>query len=524
MDSVASDTAIEQPDKSGLDLHSDKWQRISPASIIYFVVRFVSSLVKNGLQSIAPVAAVLATAGEQRWLALAALAAAAAILLLVGSFLSYLNFKFRIDKEAFLIRSGVLTRKRLTLGFDRIQNVAFREPLYFRPFGLVILTLESAGSTAEEVNLAGVPRPLAETIRHYVLDRKKSSKTIIAAGQEKSKEAAKEADAPAESLLRQPFAELAKYGISNNNIWVFAGIAAGALAQVDELWESGFMQAVFNMVGETVGTGIVAIATFAIFMAFLVLLILMLASVLGAVIVNYKYHLSYADGRYQRTRGLFERQETSVPEVKVQSLKIAQPLIARLLDRFHLTFNQVGFDGKQSPTKRQKFVVPSVTEAFYNQLAHRLFDKTEVLKQELHPVSQKFILRHAIYTFGVPSLLVSGIWVINIGLSGLAPLAISLVVPPFIVLRWRRYGYASDGHHAVVRKGLFGLTLTVFPFYKVQTISISQSPGQRAAGLANLKVQLAGHSLTIPYMPIEDARTWRAAALTQIETQSAPWM
>lgn len=524
MDSVAGDTAVEQPHKAGLDLHSDKWQRISPASVIYFAFKFITSLVRNGLQAVAPVAAVLATAGEQRWFALGALAAGAAVLLLIGSVLSYLNFKFRIDKEAFLIRSGVLTRKRLTLGFDRIQNVAFREPLYFRPFGLVILTLESAGSTAEEVNLAGIPRPLAETIRRYVLDQKKSSKTIDAADQEKPKDAANEADTAAESLLRQPFAELAKYGVTNNNIWVFAGIAAGALAQVDELWESGFMQAVFNMVGDTIGTGIVAIATFAIFMVFLVLLILMLASVLGAIIVNYNYHLSYADGRYHRTRGLFERQETSVPEVKVQSLKVAQPLIARFLDRFHLTFNQVGFDGKQSPAKRQKFVVPSVTEAFYNQLAHRLFGKTEVLRQALHPISPKFVLRHAIYTFGVPSLLISGLWAINVGVSGLIPAIIPLVLLPFIVLRWRRYGYASDGHHAVVRKGLFGLTLTVFPFYKVQTISISQSPGQRAAGLANLKVKLAGHSLTIPYMPIEDARAWRAAALTQVETQSVPWM
>ncbi len=521
---MAGETAGGQTHKAGLELHSDKWQRTSPASVIYFAFKFITSLVKNGLQAVAPVAAVLATAGEQRWFALGALAAGAAVVLMVGSVLSYLNFKFRIDKETFLIRSGVLTRKRLTLGFDRIQNIAFREPLYFRPFGLVILTLESAGSTGEEVNLAGVPRPLAETIRRYILDRKENHKPINPSEAKNSAEATTEISAPTVSLLRQPLAELAKYGISNNNIWVFAGIAAGALAQVDELWESGFMQAVFSAVGETVGTGIVAIATFAILLALLVLLVLMLASVLGAIIVNYNYCLSYADGRYHRTRGLFERQETSVPEVKVQSLKIAQPLIARFLDRFHLTFNQVGFEGKQAQNKSQKFIVPSVTETFYTQLAQRLFDKTDVLKQTLHPISQKFVFRHMIYTFGIPSLLVSGLWAINLGLAGLIPLAVPLVLLPFIVLRWRRYGYAIDGCHAVVRKGLFGLTLTVFPLYKVQTISISQSPGQQTAGLANLKVKLAGHSLTIPYMPIEDAKAWRAKALLQVETQSDPWM
>ncbi len=49
--------AVQQP---------DKWQRISPASIIYFVLKFLSAIVQNGIQAIAPVAAVLATAGENR--------------------------------------------------------------------------------------------------------------------------------------------------------------------------------------------------------------------------------------------------------------------------------------------------------------------------------------------------------------------------------------------------------------------------------------------------------------------------
>ena len=515
------DNSAVQPAMKDASQQSDKWQRISPASVIYFVLKFVMAIVQNAISAIAPVAAVLATTGDQRWFILGSIALAAATILLVGAALSYLKFKFRIDKDAILIRSGVFTRKRLTLSFDRIQNVAFREPIYFRPFDLVILAIESAGSSDEEVGLAGIPRTLAEDIRRHVLAHKKSAQGAPKVEDETIQEAAETADTV--DLLRQPIPELVRYGLSNNNIWVFAGIAAGALSQMDELWETGVMQSVFALVGETVGTGIVAITTFIIFVAFLVLLLLMGASVLGSIIVNYKYHLTYHDDRYHRTRGLFERQETSVPEIKVQTLRIEQPIIAQLLDRFHLTFKQVGFEGHQNANRKQKFIVPSIQVPFYRSLTRRLFNNTDVLDQPLRPVSDRFIYRHAIYTFGIPPVLISIPWLLNGYLIGFFALFLPLVILPFVILRKRRYGYATDGEHAVIRSGFLGHTLSVFPLYKVQTIMISQSPGQKSAGLANMTIKLAGHSLTVPYMPLDDARTWRAAALKQTESGKR-WM
>ncbi len=505
-------------------LHSDKWRRISPASVIYFVMKFITGVLRGGLQSVAPVAAVLATTGDNRWFALGLLAAGAAVLLMVGAVLSYLNFKFRVDRDAFLIRSGVLTRKRLTLTFERIQNVAFREPIYFRPFNLVVLTLESAGSTSEEVNLAGIPRPLAETIRRFVLERKKETSQTAPVNVEPSNEHRSAESEPTANLLRQPVSELARYGVSNNNVWVFAGLTVGALGQFDKFWESSVMRGMFDLVGETVGTSLFALSALAVLLTFGVLLILMFASVVGAVIVNYNFHLSYTDGRYHRTRGLFERQETSVPETKIQSLKIAQPVIASLMNRSHLTFNQVGFERKQNQGRHQKFIIPSVQSEFYHQLSRRLFSGTNVLEQDLTRINGKFIFRHIVFSFGLPSLLAAGISTYQWGWQGLFFLVVPLIALPFVALRKRRHGYLMDGEHAVVRSGLFGRNLTVFPLFKAQSIKIIQSPGQRKAELASLKIKLAGQSLTIPYMDLSDARTWRSVSLQQIDTRTEPWM
>lgn len=512
--------------KSIAALRSDTWQRLSPAAVIYYLVKFVSGIVRNGLQAVVPLTAVVATTGDNRWLILMIILSVGGVVMLVGALLSYLNFKFQLEGNSFLIRSGVLTRKRLTLSFDRIQNVALNEPLYFRPLSLVILTLESAGSKSEEVNLAGIPRPLANVIRSHVLEWKSKTQPSTNGTNASSvaSNTAKANDATATELLRQPISELAKYGLSNNNLFVLAGVSAALFSQIDEFWESALIAEWYEVVGEAIGTGTIAIAAFIAFAAIAVMLLLVAASVAGAIIANYDYHLSYGGQKYHRKRGLFNREETSVPEKKIQSLRISQPIIARFMSRFHLTLEQIGFASKDGTRKKSSFVIPSVKHGFYQSLAARLYPGTTVLDMPLNPVSNRFVLRHVVYSVGIIASFVSVIWAFQVGWWALVPLSVPILSVPLFMLRRRRYGFAKTSTHGVMRSGFLGQNLTVFAFFKVQTVEIIQSPGQRKHGLADIKIKLAGRTLYMPYMPLYDAVDWRNAMLLEAETNNAPWM
>ncbi len=508
------------------ELKSEIWQRVSPVAVIYYLIKFVSRILRNGIQTLAPVVAVVAAAGDNRWYILLTFAAIGGATMIVGAILSYLNFKFRLEGNSFLIRSGVLTRKRLTLTFDRIQNVALSEPLYFRPLGLVILTLESAGSKSEEVNLAGIPRSLAIVIRRHVLDWKNQKQNAESHEEDpaSSQSAADASQIGTADLLRQPISELAKYGLSNNNIFVFAGISAVLFSQIDKFWESPFVAEIFGVVGETVGTGITAITAFIIFSALTVLLLLATASVVGAIVANYNYHLSYSGQKYHVSRGLFNRQETSVPETKIQSFRISQPLIARLLNRFHLTLQQVGFESKNGQSKKRSFIIPSVSKKFYLELAGRLFPTSAVMAMPLEPISKRFVVKHSLYAVGFAFPTAVIIWAFTYSWISALSLLVPLLSLPIFILRRHRYGYARSNTHGIVRSGFLGQNLTIFPFHKVQTMEIIQSPGQRRHNLANLKIKLAGSTLTIPYVPLIDAVSWRNAALLEVETNHKPWM
>ncbi|WP_262694775.1 PH domain-containing protein [Kordiimonas aquimaris] len=508
-------------------VQSDKWQRLSPLSIIYFVIKNVVDTVKGGIQTfaIAP-AAILATTGENRWLFFALFALGSSLALIIGSILSYINFKFRIEGNKFLIRSGVFKRKRLTLNFDRIQNIAFREPIYFRPFNLIILALESAGSSAEEVSLGGVPRILGQAIRKHVLEYKESDQHVAEEKINTSSNVDPEIKTThaEEELLQHPISELVRYGISNNNIWVFAGLLAAFLSQIDDWWLMDIVVDTADNVSAAAGAGLLIIALFIVASIFLILAALMIASVLGAVIVNYNYRLTYADGRFHRTRGLLERQETSLPEVKIQNIIIAQPLIAKLLRRSHITVGQIGFKSKKDNNRSKKFIIPSVQTNFINSLTQRLYVDTTIHQTILSNISKKFIVRHTLFSVMPIALIVAGFWVYPLGWLAVIPLLAPAFAAPLITLRWKRYGYATDDHVGLVQSGFFGLQKTIFPFHKVQSVRMTRTPGQLRHGLATLEIMLAGKTVTIPYMAHEDATHWRDRILYVVETSKEPWM
>ncbi len=502
------------------ETEANAWHLLSPLGVIYFIMKFITSFLKQGAQGFLPLIVVFFSAGDDKWFAVMLVAVAAVALLILGSMLSYLMFKFKITDDSFLIKSGVFKKKSLTLNFGRIQNVALSEPIYFRPFGLVVMSLESAGSSSEEVSLGGIPRSLAESFRATILSHKPKKAT--------SEQADSPADGePYEEIVHQPISELVRYGLTNNSIWVFAGIASGAMAQVE--WDDYQVYSFAKgAVLDFIGTSPLTITLFAIGSIIALVMLLMSLSIIGTIIVNYDYHLTRHLGRFHRKKGLFEREETSLLESKIQSIVLRHPWPAILLKRVNIELKQVGFGGKANQPQEgaaKKFIIPSVTEAFSHRFTQMLYPAFDSAAIKLKPVdklyTRKIILWKILPICLLPTI---GLIVATQHVIGLVPLLIPILAIPIVMLKRSRYGYASDGEMGVVKSGFVGHRISIFPLHKVQSVSIEQSPGQRRANLADLHINLAGTSLTIPYIAMQDANAWRDQILYKIETSKRPWM
>lgn len=508
-------------------LNSKNWQRLSPLAVIHFIVKFIMDFIRGGIQNFAFLGGIAVFTGDNRWLILAAVGILAVIALLAGGILSYLNFKFRIDGDRFLIRKGVIQKSRLTLSFDRIQNVALSQPLYFMPFGLVSLALESAGSSGEEVKLAGIPEALAHDIRTHVLSERQSVSALETAEEQGSTSETTSAHyTGAELLVDQPISELARYGLSNNNIWVVAGIATGAIFQQYDSWEPYAVSLVENNITPILGNAPAILALTAAVGILLIAAFLMLCSVVGAIIVFYGFKLSYADGRFIRRKGLFERQETSIPDTKIQSLRLNQPWPARLLRRTHLGIRQVDFSGKnlENTSKDPSLIVPSLTEAQAGILVEKILPRSRPEDVNYQGVDSLYVVKTITYGFVPPALIAGVSLMFYLGLLGAIPFLLPFLTAPIVILRWRRFGYFSDGETGFVRSGLLGTKRTIFAFFKAQGVSLTQSPSQRRRGLASLTIMLAGGNVTVPYMPLAHAEAWRDWILYEVETSRQHWM
>ena len=116
----------------------------------------------------------------------------------------------------------------------------------------------------------------------------------------------------------------------------------------------------------------------------------------------------------------------------------------------------------------------------------------------------------------IPTILLSWIFVL------LLPIALGCAWP-VVHQYWKKLGYAVVGDYGFVRTGFVGSQTTVFPLFKVQRIDVRQTPFQRRAGLATLAIHLASHSLTVPYMRVEDVERFRDLALYHVESTDRPW-
>lgn len=517
----------------GEPLESEAWQRLSPIAVVFYVVRSARFLVTDGLPALAPLVAVWATAeGTTRTLGLIGMG----LLVTAGTAwatVSYLRFRFRLTGEQVLIRRGVLQREQLNVDYDRVQDVSIDSPFYARPFGMAVLKLDTAGSAKQEIALAGIPLAQARDIRDQLVRRAAAARDDASPVESQPDPADHEIE-----LLHRSGADIMRYGLTANGLlWVaiFAGAVLSTLG--DDVWEdsasflatrflfSGAASAAQDAVTSGSALGVLLIALG----AFLVLALLPALSVVGALWKYANYRLTVSGQTYHRYSGLVSRQEQTLRRNKVQAAVWRQNLIARWLQRINLQLRMVSAGeaaGSQGARQHKPvFLVPAVQSHQANELTAHFLPGCAALESRFSTIHRQRYRRRTLLLGWLPPL--AGLTVAATALGGWLGLTVPLLGLPLalgcIELRWRRYGYGTVGEFGCLRRGFLGTRTDLFPLYKVQRVDLTQSPSQRRAGLAHLTVHLASHSLTVPFVPLADARRFADLALYHAEASGRPW-
>lgn len=380
----------------------------------------------------------------------------------------YRRFEYAVEPDAFEVAWGVFSRRNREIPYHRIQNVDITRNVLHRLAGIAEVRVETAGGDSTEVHLKYVSSAEAGRLQEVIAERKRAADAT---------EVAEPAEESGRGLFRISPTELALLGVVSFDVRLLALVVAGA-AFLDPTTLSELFLAVPALV-------LAPIAIVAIY--------LVGAVVSGVVAVTnyYGFTLARVEDELRYHRGLLRQFSGSIPLGKIQSLGIAENVIARQFGYATLTIETAGYSPGEASGSQT--AVPLATRTRVFRLAQSIEPFTfPEFERPPKRARERYAVRYAIVVL-VATTVAAAVDTLDLAeVPWQATLALLLAVPIAAHLKWRHLGVAVQGEHVITRAGFWTRRTHVVPYHRVQAVIQRQTPFQRRRRLASLRIDTAG--------------------------------
>ena len=493
----------------------EAWRRTSPLS---FVVGGIMSLRKAGL----PALAALVGTGAWKHGLLVIVPTLAAILAFSGffSWLGWRHFRYRLGDSDIRVERGLFNRTARSVPYERIQDVSLEQALVPRLFGMVQVKFETGAGGKDELKIQYVTEAEGAALRESVRAHK-SGEAEAARPEE-----AAPTQAEGRTLFAMDLKRLATFGLFEFSLVVFA-VLGGAVQQFDfllpfDFWNpEGWLRLLAGPGHWLEGLGFAAQAIGAAIALALLAVVGLLTGLGRTVLRDYGFRLEETPKGLRRRRGLLTRTDVVMPIHRVQALKLTTGILRRRFGWHGLSVVSLAQDAKGG----KQVVVPfAQMEEIAPVVAVTGFDLPGKDVTWRRP-SAKHRFDRAMFSVVPLGLAALAVPIVNSILE--QPLRYPLLVSAALValaslfaLRahflWRHDRHAVDGRHIYTHRGWLAPRLDIASRVKLQSVEIAQGPLGRRRGYAAVKLGIAGGSLEMHGVPLDDARAIRRAVLDSI--------
>lgn len=464
--------------------------------IIPFIVIFGVNIFRDGGMS---------AMFSQGWIGLLPLLIGLVVVLfsLIIGIIKWKRFVYWFEDGELRIEYGLFVKKKRYIPFERIQSLNYTEGIFHRPFNLVKVRVETAGSGKigeAEAELTAINREDADRIekemehaKHRVVPTMGPHEAV-----EESVEEIGEAKKEVKTLYRMSMKELLILATTSGGIGVVISAVAVFLSQFSDLipYETIYEEVMLFL---RFGYLIAALAVFA------GLLVAWIISVILTVLANYQFTIQVDDDHIYITRGLLEKKKISVPFKRIQGIKVSRNPLRELFGYAVVTVESAGgsMGGKDEkirlfPLVKQAHMLPILAELFPDMQFQP--ELTKAPKRSVH-----FYYRLD-FLWLLPVIGLMSYFFFPYGLLSL------LIVPPVIAIgvwQHRTTGYALTGRQLTMEfRGFSKHTFYVWK-KRVQAVNVLQTYFQRKKDLASIqatiKSGMLGYSARINYMEKDDA-------------------
>lgn len=419
---------------------------------------------------------------------------------LVGSVLEFIYFRFYIQENDLIIKSGFISKKTVTIPLNKIQAVHIDQPLLHNLLNAARLSFDTAGSEKIEAKIDAINTKEAEDLKRFILHSREEQPT---------------ASAPEQTIIDLNFKDLLKLSISANHLEAFLLMMAFFVSIIDQV------KGIFDEEYGRFMNWLYALSSSLFAALFAGIIVALLVSI---VISTVRVFLRYFDFRISKTAkgyfihsGLINIQQKLLPFNKIQFISWKANWIRQYMKFYILHFHAIGY-GKMKERLRIKVPVTRVS-------------MLPVLLQQYHPllsikdiapvcVERAFIARR-ILLIGLLPIVVPGIigfiffdWMILWYILG----AWLLLVSIYSFLFQRKFRLWMSAGALQIKRGYFGREELVLKWDMIQSVKLDQSIYQRSHNLASLVLHTAGGNVSIPYIPLPVARKIMNYALYKAES------
>ncbi|BAQ08950.1 membrane protein [Bacillus sp. OxB-1] len=427
------------------------------------------------------------------------------LLLLISGIIKWKRFVYWFEESELRIESGLFVKKKRYIPFDRIQSLDYTEGLFHRPFQLVKVKVETAGSsslTKAEAELTAITKEAANRIEQEMAQAKQKKRFPSAQPDENSMEIENMPEVPiAEApVSRKVYAmttdELLLLATTSGGIGVILSGVAIFLSQFSDLIPFEWM---FEEVSAFIKFGYLIVAV-ALFIGFLLVWVL---SVFVTLLSHYGFTVALEGGDLVITRGLLEKKRITVPLKRVQSVSIIENPLRQAFGYATVAIHSAG--GAAEGSKITLF--PLIKKKAIWEPLHDIFPELDI-REPTHtlPLRGRPFYYRIDFFWMLPVIGVITYYFFPYGLISLA------IIPIIIALgiwQHRSAAYSLHGNQLTMRFRGVSLQTAFVMRKRIQSMDMRQSyfhkRKQVATIVATAKSGISTHKIHVHHMEQEEA-------------------
>lgn len=305
------------------------------------------------------------------------------LLLLIGSFISWMRQTYRVEDGEFRVEKGIFIRKKSYISMNRIHKIDFTANVLHRILGLVQVSVDTAAGGSGEI-LSAVRLKDANNLR-------KALKRGQSEGKSEDSEQQEDKQYPFKKI---PTGRLFLAGMTSGSAGFLLLGGLILFSQVQQFIPDSTYERAFDYL-------IQLNVIFIIILVVLGLIALWLVAILGTVLKYGKFTIEKRPDELFIKRGLLETKELTIPYDRIQAIEIQQNIL-----RKPLKFSRVIANTAASGEKKEEInpiIFPLIPNKDIESFLEEFVPDYTGVEEELIPLDEKglkyYLAKHSFLFF-----------------------------------------------------------------------------------------------------------------------------